>query len=244
MVVHLDLFAQEPPVVFPLVSVRRQAREQLLEPVVVDEDGVGLAKVFQSAFEDSLARRRTNHRRVVEPEQDDRLDHLAGLPLDVVDLGSRCAFIERDRPEHPFDALDPVEVVLDHRLDIIDLENVGVHHPKVGAGRVGDLAGGPEHQAAKDRALLGDKQGGERQAHDDPEKLGAVARQHLKRNPAHPFAPFLARTFGISSSEENGGASPRAARVNRVMWSVRYSRSSRLNASPPTNRSEMDRVSL
>ena len=223
MVVHLDLLAEELVVVLAQVGRRRQAGEELLEPVVVDEHRVGLAEVFELAFEDALPGRGADHRRVVQAQQDHRLDDLAGRSLDVVDLGPGRPLVERHGPEDPVDPPDPVEVVLDHRLDVVDVQDVGVHHPEVGPGRVRHLAGGPQHQAAEDRPLLRDQERGERQPHDDPEELGPVAGQHLQRDPAHPIAPFSAGCPCDDDDEvvrprrdSKGSPHPRAARVNRV----------------------------
>ena len=74
-----------------------------------------------------------------------------------VELGPAVPLVERDGPLHALDPPDPVEVALEHRLDVVDEPDAGVHHPEVGAGDVGDLRAGPEHQAAEDRPLLRDQ---------------------------------------------------------------------------------------
>src|SRR5206468_12179518 len=100
-------------------------------------------------------------------------------------------------------------------------------------------------QAAEDRPLLRDQQGGEGQSEDDPEELRLVADQHLQRDPRHGAPPSLVeRSAAVSPSGPKGGPWPSAARVNRETWSVRKSRSSSAYRSGPSNRSLTGRANL
>ena len=98
---------------------------------------------------------------------------------------------------------------------------------------------GPEHQAAEDRALLGDQERREGQPQDDPEELRPVADQHLERDPAHRVTLRSATSTAAASSQPSrpphsaGATQPSAARQNDVIWSVRKSRSSASHASRP-----------
>src|SRR5208282_4195589 len=93
--------------------------------------------------------------------------------------------VEVDSPGHARDAADAEHVVVGDGLEVVDVTDPGVHHPEVGPVRVADLAGGAQHHAAEDRALLGDEKTGEADAEDDGKVLAPVAHQHLQGDPGH-----------------------------------------------------------
>ena len=169
---------------------------------------------------------------------------LLQLGGDERELGPGVPLVERDGPLHPLDAADAVEVVLEHRLDVVDEPDAGVHDPEVGPGDVGDLGAGPEHQAAEDRPLLRDQarrrtSGPGRSRGTWPCRRPASSRR--SRTWTSPHDSRKRRCFrshdgfpGLDSAQAPGPGPP--GRTS-VMWSVRYSRSSARYPSAPISRS-------
>src|SRR5262249_38271344 len=100
-------------------------------------------------------------------------------------------FIEWYRPVHALHAPDPLQIVLQHRLDIVAKPNRRIHDPEIRPGDVGDLRAGTQHKTAKERALLRDQKRGERQTKHDAQKLGPIANEHLESDPPHRRPPFM-----------------------------------------------------
>ena len=165
--VHLDDSAR----------VQRFARPHLVKAGLIDQDGVGDLQVADLANEH--VRRCTREAGVIQAHQNDALVSAVGQ------LGLALPSVQVDGPGHAGNAADAEEVVVGDGFQVIDVADAGVHHPDVGPVRVADLAGGAQHDAAKDGALLGDEKAGEADAEDDGEVFAFVSHQHLQGNPDH-----------------------------------------------------------
>ena len=102
--------------------------KELLEPHVVDDHRVGLAQVARGCRQD--LRHGAAHPPALASSRPSRITcsiTVGWLPRrDVrVDLRPGVALVERNRPLDPLDAPDPVEVVLEHRLDVVDVPDRG-----------------------------------------------------------------------------------------------------------------------
>ena len=165
----------------PLADPRLLVRPEQLVAFEVHDHGVRLAQVEQVA-EDHVGRR-ADKRGIIEPQQN-RL-----LEIAVLQPRAREALVQPHRPGHARHAANAIQIAVRERLDVVRELHVGVHHPDVGALDVANLPARLQHQAAKDRRLLGDQQRGERDAQDDAQVLAAVAGQHFERDPVHRVAP-------------------------------------------------------
>ena len=56
------------------------------------------------------------------------------------ELGPAIALVERHGPLHPVNTPDPLEVALEHRLDVVHEPDAGIHDPQIRPRDVGDLA--------------------------------------------------------------------------------------------------------
>ena len=128
-------------------------------PVLVDDHALSSAQVLEAPLDHR--RRPADQGRVVEPEQVDRLEPPVGQPR------LEQSLVEGHRPINPLHATHRVELRVLHRLDVVDVLDLPVHHPDLRVARIRDGAEGAEHDAREDGHLLGDEQGGEGDAEDD-----------------------------------------------------------------------------
>ncbi len=89
-----------------------------------------------------------------------------------------CA-VHADGPGNAWYAPDAKHVVVRNGLEIVNVAGAGVHHPNILPLRIADLAGGAEHDAAKDSALFGNQKAGEADAEYDRVVLAAISKQHF-----------------------------------------------------------------
>ena len=92
--------------------------------------------------------------------------------------------VKVDGPDHAGNAADAKQVVVGDGFQIIDVANIGVHHPDVAPMCVVDRAGRTEHHAAKNGTLLGNQKAYEA----DAEILVSISYQHLQRDPGHEIS--------------------------------------------------------
>lgn len=128
-------------------------RPQLLRTAAIDDHRVRLPKILQSPGEDFL--RRADQRPVVYSNENRLLITAVRQPRPAKPL------VQFHGPFDPRYAADAVQLVLAHRLDVVDELNVGVHYPQVRSLNIFDLAGRQPHQSAKYRRLLRNEQGRE-----------------------------------------------------------------------------------
>ena len=127
---------------------------------VIHDNGVLLAQVVQAALEHD--RRAADKRGVVQAED------IADLKVAVLQAGFQQAFVQGNSPFDAVDAPDAEEFGVLEGLDVVNELNLGIHHPDIRLGKVGNETIRPGHEAGEDRGLLGDEQGSEGQPHDDP----------------------------------------------------------------------------
>jgi hypothetical protein len=149
----------------------------------IDDHRVRLSQISEPTDKNLL--RGADERGVVQADENRLLIAAIGQP------SAAQPFVEPNGPLDARRAADAVEVVLAHRLDVVDELHVGIHDPDLRALNVANLARGHQHQPAEDRGLLRNQQGGKRHAQDDAHELGAIAGQHAKRNPTHRRAVWL-----------------------------------------------------
>jgi hypothetical protein len=108
-------------------------------------------------------------------------DDLAGDEVAVGQSRRDGPAVEGHGPGDAGDALDAVELRVLKRLGVIDVLDLGIHHPQVNNRQLGDHRRAARQDAEEDRRLLHHHESGEGKRCDDAEILAALVHEHGQR---------------------------------------------------------------
>jgi hypothetical protein len=145
---------------------------------VVDDDGVGEAKVFEAALAGLEFGRSAGEGGGVDADELDDFEVAIG-EADALDAG-----VDGGGPGDAVDGADAGDVGVEEGVGFIDLFNLFFDDPD-GSGDVFEGGGGPTHEAAEDGGLLRHEERGEDETRDEHEILAGISEEHFESEAQH-----------------------------------------------------------
>src|SRR5262245_29418224 len=150
---------------------------------LVDNYGIRLAKTLPRS-EQHLARR-ARERGVVETEADRDVEFAIERARD------RITFEKFHRPLDALYAAHAGEVSVFERLGLLEILGLGIHHPNLRVGDIGNLAAGALHYSCEDGTLVLQQKRAKGDGENKAEIFGPITGEHLECDEVHQATPSL-----------------------------------------------------